>query len=238
MLYGEYGIVQLMEMDTEELRAFVLRYARRLNRQISRAQKAGKQLGRLFKVDETGKVKRPSQREKAYANKTHGELVTMYAEMNKESKGGYTLANIEALEKQRAEFAEALGVSTEDMTEEDFTSLLKAQQRAESEAGAFYQVLVKANEVGVADDFTYFRTDARYAKMTETAEGRKAFMKEQITAINKAIKESNKQRLLNGDEKQEKLYNITKARKAALKGERSQLTKAIRQTKRRMAKRK
>lgn len=178
-----YSPSELAQLDRDELYKIVLRESERLNRQISRAKKRGDDLSTVFTQEQ---LQRPAR--STLKDMTSMQLVQEYTRAQKAagSAAGYTQAGISARQREKEELARDLGVKASDVTAEDLEYSKKVRSFIE-DSGVFYQVLVKAVNTGVAEDYNFFRNDER----TETEEGRKAFVKSTIRAINKKIAEEN-----------------------------------------------
>lgn len=217
-----YSQTELVEMDLKQLEEVVNREAERINRQISRARRRGENLEELFTQSE---VQRPLRQEKLarMIDKLEAEeleggedpkafLLKQYAAMQETD---FTKKGFEARQKEREEFARDLGVEPEDVTALQLADARKAMRRATGEAGAFYQLLVKAVESGVATNYNFFRTDDKLYLQTLTRRGRHEFIQQQLEKINAHIMEDNKQRDIKGVEKKEQLVTLLQLRKSA-----------------------
>ena len=217
-----YSQTELVEMDLKQLEEVVNREAERINRQISRARRRGEDLEELFTKSE---VQRPLRQEKLarMIDKLEAEeleggedpkafLLKQYAAMQETD---FTKKGFEARRKEREEFARDLGVEPEDVTAQQLADARKAMRRATGEAGAFYQLLVKAVESGVATNYNFFRTDDKLYLQTLTRRGRQEFVQQQLEKINAHIMEDNKQRDIKGVEKKEQLVTLLQLRKSA-----------------------
>lgn len=210
-----YSPSELVQMDRDELYTVVLRESERLNRQISRAKKRGDDLSAVFTQEQ---LKRPARSRLKYMTST--QLVQEYTRAQKAagSAVGYTQAGISARLREREDLARDLGVKASDVTAEDIEYSKKVRSYIE-DSGVFYQVLVKAVNTGVAEDYNFFRSDKRI----ETEEGRKAFVQSTIRAINKKIAEDNAKTI--GEK--HKRFSTATAKKLANKHTNKKITKEI-----------
>lgn len=217
-----YSQTELIELSLPELEKVVNRESERINRQLSRARLRGEKLEGLYTAQE---LERPLRQEKLarYLDKLEVEdkdpqaaLLKMYAALQDVD---FTRKGIRARMREREELAADMqgGIEPEELTPEQIAELRKARRRATGEAGAFYQLLVKAVESGVAGEngYSYFRKDDRLYLQTLTARGRSEFINEQIEKINRAIVEENKQRDEKGVEKKKDLIALLDLMNAA-----------------------
>ena len=214
-----YTQSSLVEKDIDELRQIVLRESERINKQITRAQRRGVAFGEIYTEEQ---VKRPTR---AVQGLNQGELLKLYARMQ---EGEFTIKAVQERFSEREEIAKEIGLPTpEELKPEDLNEFLKARRRSNTESALFYQTLVKAVETGVMESYDEFRTDERWADMTETPKGRQRFIKLMLNRINKAITKTNKQRDEQGLTKREELVSLVSMRNAALKYERHKAQKRI-----------
>ena len=139
-------------------------------------------------------------------------LLKQYAAMQETD---FTKKGFEARRKEREEYARDLGADPEDVTAQMIADARRIMRRATGEAGAFYQLLVKAVESGTATNYNFFRTDDKLYLQTLTRRGRQEFIQQQLEKINAHIMEDNKQRDIKGVEKKEQLVTLLQLRKSA-----------------------
>lgn len=219
-----YSQTELIELSLPELEKVVNRESERINRQLSRARLRGENLAGLYTAQE---LERPLRQEKLarYLDKLEAEdkdpqaaLLKMYAALQDID---FTRKGVRERMREREELFADLdgggGLEPEDLTPEQIAELRKARRRATGEAGAFYQLLVKAVESGVAGEngYSYFRKDNTLYLQTLTRKGRAEFINEQIEKINRAIVDENKQRDEKGVEKKKDLISLLELMNAA-----------------------
>ena len=209
----------LVNLDLSNLKEVVRRESERINKQITRAKRRGVAFGEIYTEEQ---IKRPTR---AVENLTQGELLKLYSRMQ---ECEFTVKAVQERYTEREEIASEIGLkSPEELKPEDLNEFLKARRRSNTESALFYQTLVKAVESGVMESYDEFRTDERWAEMTETAKGRQRFIKQMLNRINKAITKTNKQRDEQGLSKHEDLVSLVSMRNDALKYERRKAQKRI-----------
>lgn len=214
-----YTQSSLVEKDIDELRQIVLRESERINKQITRAQRRGVAFGEIYTEEQ---VKRPTR---AVQGLNQGELLKLYSRMQESE---FTVKAVQERYSEREEIAREIGLPTpEELKPEDLNEFLKARRRANSESALFYQTVVKAVKSGVEEDYNFFLTDERYAELTSTPKGRQKFIRSMIRKINKAVRETNKQRDEQGIKKQEELASLVAFRKKAAVYEREKAFERI-----------
>lgn len=202
----------LVEQDLDDLRTIVKRESERINKQITRAQRRGVAFGEIYTEEQ---IQRPTR---AVEGLSKGELLKLYARMQ---EGEFTVKAVQERYSEREEIASEIGLdSPSELRPEDLNEFLKARRRSNTESALFYQTLVKAVESGVLESYDDFRTDERYAEMTETAKGRQRFINLMLKKINKTITSANKQRDERGLQKYDELVSLVSMRKDALAYER------------------
>lgn len=213
-----YEPSELVSMDIEDVRRLTLRESERVNRALSRArirwEKSGFDATQLYTQKQ---LERPTRN---LAGMNIRELTKLYAELQTYD---LTARGEKQRKTERQQIAEEIGLDIADeLTPEDFEQFQEAKRRAGSEAALFYQILVKSVEEGVAytedsspNNYSFFRQDDRLDKLTRSKEGRQQFIREQLSRINDAITDSNKQRDEKGIEKKRDLETLVNLRRKA-----------------------
>lgn len=138
------------------------RLAEAVNRNITNLKKSGLDTG-IYSPEELKRVRRiaPGQTtirrktpfgESANVKITKQELVKLYSE----AKNKASEVSITSQQKRSAideQFAEAIGFSPEDIPEEDKKRFRKAVKRGNSKAAVYYQLLKKADSLGVISNY-------------------------------------------------------------------------------------
>lgn len=179
--------MELAQMNIKELRQVVKREAERINREVSRAKKAGRQ------YKELGGLKRFSR---AVEKKTRRELISQYGAMQRKTQGGYTLKTLKTVEKQKEIFAKELGLKPEDIKPQQLGRLQKLATAAKQNDALFYEALKIGVAYGKYRDYNQWREEGRKLDSEKSCS---AFVTETIKFANKKIREANKQRTLSGE---------------------------------------
>lgn len=174
-------------MNITDLRKVVKREAERINREVSRAKRAGRQYKDL------GGLKRFSR---AVEKKSRRELISQYGAMQSKTQGGYTLKTLKRIEKQKEQFAKELGLKPEDIKPSQLGRLQKLATAAKQNDALFYEALKIGVAYGKYRDYNQWREEGR---ALDTEKSRSAFVTETIKFANKKIREANKQRAVSGE---------------------------------------
>lgn len=176
----------LAQMSIQELRKTVKREAERINREVSRAKKAGR------KYEILGGLQRFSR---AVEKKSRRELVAQYAQMQSKTQGGFIIATEKRITEQREAFARELGVKPSDISPKKLKTLTALSQSAKQNDALFYEALKIGVTYGKYKNFNEWREENR---KLDTEKARSEFVTETIRFANKKIRESNKQRAMTG----------------------------------------
>lgn len=185
--------MELAQLTMEMLRKVVKREAERINREVSRANKAGRTYA------EIGKLTRFSR---ATEKKSRRELISQYNAMQRKTQGGYTLKTLKRVEKQKKQFAKELGVDPKDIKPSQFKSLTAIAKAVKQNDALFYEALKVARIYGKYKDYNEWREKEKKPgedKALADEKLRDKFITETIKFANKKIREDNKQRALSGE---------------------------------------
>ena len=185
-----YSPSELTEFSNTDLLKIVQREAERVNKQITRYNKAGLQAGDVIPSAAMKRVPVSSLK-----NMTRTQLKHAYSEMTSRVAGGdLSQRGIKAARAKKKEIMEREGLSAEDVNADEYQKLHKIIEEAGHEAAVFYDVLTMAVESGVERSTQFFRTTSdEMTEQTKTEEGRLQFMAETMERINKKIKKDNAQ---------------------------------------------